>query len=49
MGGEALGPVRAGYPSVGEYQIMEAGVGGLVSRRRGDGRGSFWRGNQEKG
>jgi hypothetical protein len=38
MGGDALGPVKALCPSVGEYQGQEAGVGGLVSRmrRRGD-------------
>jgi hypothetical protein len=32
MGGEALGPVKAGYSSVGECQDREAGVGGLVGR-----------------
>jgi hypothetical protein len=35
MGGEALGPVKALCPSVGECQGQEAGVGGLVSRGRG--------------
>jgi hypothetical protein len=35
MGGEVLGPVKAGCPSVGEYQSQEAGVGELVSRGRG--------------
>ena len=49
MEGEALGPVKAGCPSVGECQDREVGVGGLVSRRRGDGIGGFWRGNQERG
>ena len=39
MGGEALGPVKAGCPSVGECQDREAGVGGLVSRGRGEGGG----------
>jgi hypothetical protein len=34
MGGEALGPMKAQCPSVGEYQDREAGVGRLVSRRR---------------
>jgi hypothetical protein len=29
MGGEALGPVKkAGYPSIGELEGREAGVGG---------------------
>jgi hypothetical protein len=32
MGGEALGPVKALCPSVGECQGQEAGVGGLVIR-----------------
>jgi hypothetical protein len=44
VGGEALGPVKALCPSVGECQGQEAGVGGLVSRGRG-----FQRGNQERG
>ena len=35
MGGEVLGPVKALWPSVGECQGQEAGVGGLVSRGRG--------------
>jgi hypothetical protein len=35
MEGEALGPVKAWCPSVGEGQDKEAGVGGLVSRGRG--------------
>ena len=37
MGGEALGPVKALSPSVGECQGQEAGVGGLVSRGVGMG------------
>ena len=41
MGGEALGPVKALCPSVGECQGQEAGVGGLVSRGRGRGEGVF--------
>ena len=36
-------------PSVGEWQDREAGVGGLVSRRRGDGIGGFQRRNQITG
>jgi hypothetical protein len=35
MGGEALGPVKARCPSVGECQDKEAGVCGLMSRVRG--------------
>jgi hypothetical protein len=49
MGGEALGPVRVLCPSIRECQDQEAGVGGLVSRGRGDGIGGFWKGNQERG
>jgi hypothetical protein len=37
MGGEALGPVKALCPSVGECQGQEAGVVGLVSRGAGRG------------
>jgi hypothetical protein len=48
MGGEALGPVKALNPSVGECQGQEAGVGGLVNRE-GRRRRDFWRGNQERG
>jgi hypothetical protein len=47
--GEALGPVMARCPSVGECQDREVGVGGLVSRGRGDGLGGFQRGNEERG
>jgi hypothetical protein len=36
VGGEALGPVKAPCHSVGECQDREAGVGGLVSRGRGE-------------
>ena len=39
MGGEALGPVNAQCPSVREFQDREVGVGGLVSRGRGNGIG----------
>ena len=35
MGGEALGPVKALCPSVGECHGQEVGVGGLVNRGRG--------------
>jgi hypothetical protein len=36
--GEALCPVKALCPSVGECQGQEVGVGGLVSRGRGNSR-----------
>jgi hypothetical protein len=51
MGGEVLGPVEVLCPSVGECQGQEAGIGGLVSRRREEGLGGrgFQRGNQERG
>jgi len=49
LGGEALGPVKALCPNVGECQGQEAGVVGLVSRGKGEGIGVFQRGNQEKG
>ena len=49
MGREALGPEKALCPSVGECQDREVGVGGLASSGRGDGIGSFQRGNQERG
>ena len=39
MRGESLGLVKALCPSIGECQDREARVGGLVSRRRGDGMG----------
>ena len=48
MGGEDLGPVKAQCLSVGECQDRDTGVGGLVSRGRGDEIGGFWRGNQER-
>jgi hypothetical protein len=38
MGGEALGPVKAQCPSLGECQGQEVGVGGLGSRGREEGR-----------
>jgi hypothetical protein len=42
-----LGPVKALCLSIGEYLGQEAGVGGLVSRGRGEGIGrrDLWRGN----
>jgi hypothetical protein len=46
MGGEALGPMKALCPSIGECQGQEVEVSGLVSRGRG-GEG-FLRGNQER-
>ena len=45
MGGEALGPVKALCPSVGEYQCQELRVDGLVSRGSGERIGDFQRGN----
>ena len=36
MEGEALGPVKALCPSVGECQVQGAGVCGLVSRQEGE-------------
>ena len=45
IGGEALGPVKARCPIVGECQDREAGEGGMVSRRRGDEVRGFYRGN----
>ena len=37
-GGEALGPVNILCPSIGECQGQKAGLGGLGSRRRGEGK-----------
>ena len=36
MGGEALGPVKVLFPSIGECKGQEAGVGGL-GHRAGEG------------
>ena len=36
MGGEVLGPVKALWPSIGECQGQEVGVGGLGSKRFGE-------------
>jgi hypothetical protein len=51
MRGEALCLVRTLCPGVGQCQDREAGVGGLVSRGRGDemGGGEAPRGNEERG
>jgi hypothetical protein len=47
--GEALGPVMALCLSIGECQGQDTGVGELVSRELGAGRGGFRRANQERG
>ena len=49
VGEEAVGPVKARCASVGECQVREVEVDGLVSRKRGGGIGSFQKGNQERG
>ena len=49
MGGEAIGPVKVLWPSMGECQGQEAGVGGLVRRGREERIGGFYRGDQGKG
>jgi hypothetical protein len=55
VGREALGPVKAWCPSVGESQGEEAGVGGWVeehpyrSRMKTNRIESLKRGNQERG
>jgi hypothetical protein len=41
MGGEARGPLKVLYPSIGECQGQETGIRGLVSRGRGQGIGGF--------
>ena len=48
MGREVVGPVKGQCPSVGECQDREAGVGRLVSRKRGNGIGNF-QGETRKG
>jgi hypothetical protein len=45
MGGEALGPMKVLYPSIGECLGQEAGVGGLGNRGMGEKIGDFQRGN----
>ena len=47
MEGEALGPVKAGCPGVGEYKGQEVGVGALVNRGK-EGIGGFQRGNHAR-
>jgi hypothetical protein len=43
MGEEALGPVKVLCPSIVKCQGQETGVGGLVSRGKGEDRGfSEW-------
>jgi hypothetical protein len=53
MGGEALGPVKASYPSLVECQDGEAGVGEWVGEYSqwsiGNGLGGFQRGRQDRG
>ena len=51
MGGEALCPMKALCPSVGECHGQEVGLGGLVSRGKEEeiGEGVFWRRNQQRG
>ena len=44
MRGEALGFVKTRFPSVGEFQDREAGVGGLVSRGMEDRMGGCYEG-----
>jgi hypothetical protein len=48
VGEEDPVPVKSRCPIVGDCQDREAGVGGLVSRRRRDGIGGFQRGNEER-
>ena len=46
---EVLGLVKALFPSVGECEDREAGVGRLVSRKRGDWICGFSEGQRRKG
>ena len=46
---ELPGPEKAQYPTVGQCQDREAGVGGLVSRARGNRIRGFQRGNEDRG
>jgi hypothetical protein len=41
MGGEAVGPMKSQCSNVWECQEREVGVGGLVSKGKGDGMGVF--------
>jgi hypothetical protein len=45
MGGEALDPVKVICSCTGDFQGQEAGVSGLMRRRKGEGIGSFGRKN----
>ena len=45
MGGKALGSVKVLFPSTGECQSQEAGMGGFGSRGRGERIGDFQRRN----
>jgi hypothetical protein len=45
VGGEALGPVKVLYPSIGKCHGQETGVGRLGSRAREKGMGDFGWGN----
>ena len=47
MRGEALEPVKAHCPSVGECQGREAGVGELLSSGGGDGTEGDWSVNED--
>ena len=49
MRGEALSPVKVVFPSIREYQAQEVGVGGLVSRGRGEKIGAFSEGKLGEG
>jgi hypothetical protein len=47
MGGEALDLAKIIYPSIGDCQGQELGVGGLGSRVREEGIGDSQRGNKK--
>ena len=49
MEGQVLGPEKVLCSSIGECQGHKTGMGGLVSRGRGERIGGFWRGNQGRG
>ena len=49
MRGEALGPVKDHGPRVGECQVREAEMGGLMNRERVDEIGVFFRWETRKG
>jgi hypothetical protein len=48
MGGEALGPVKVIWSSIGDWHGQELGVGGLLSMGKGEWIGDF-RGETRKG